>query len=131
MGELFIGEVEYVNRFIESMRCRGIPTKRVSDGYHTFSELYDHRMILSSIILNLHPDISWKSKLHCDGTMFGDDNFIVGIDTPEGQYTYHYKSEFWDMFKVKELDRAPKYDGHKPSDITRLFSLLREENVVG
>lgn len=56
--------------------------------------------------------------------MFGKDWFICGIQTPEGQYTYHYNIKFWDMFDVKEYKFAPEYDGHKPSDITRLLSIL-------
>lgn len=61
----------------------------LSDGYHSFNELYEHRMILFSIICNQNKAISWKSKHHEDGTMF-ENYFIVGIDTPEGQFTYHY-----------------------------------------
>ena len=104
-----------------------IRTKDISDGYHTFGELYHHRAILFSIICNTYKEKAWKSKLHDDGTMFGEDDemFIVGVETPEGQYTYHYHTDpYWDIFKVKELDYAPKYDGHKPSDITRLLGLL-------
>ena len=101
-----------------------IKTKDISDGYHTFGELYDHRAKLFSVICNQNKERAWKSKLHDDGTMFDGDMFIVGVETPEGQYTYHYHIDpYWDMFDVKELDYAPKYDGHKPSDITRLFSL--------
>ena len=101
-----------------------IRTKDISDGYHTFGELYHHRAILFSIICNTYKDRAWKSKLHDDGTMY-DEMFIVGVETSEGQYTYHYHIEpYWDLFDVKELDYAPKYDGHKPEDITRLFSLI-------
>lgn len=96
----------------------------VSDGYHTFDELYYHRMILFSIICNTYKDNSWKSKLHNDGTMY-DGMFIVGITTPEGDYTYHYDNKYWDMFDVKILDNAPEWDGHKPKDIVRLLSLLK------
>ncbi|UGO50987.1 hypothetical protein PQE70_gp134 [Bacillus phage vB_BanS_Nate] len=96
-----------------------------SDGYHTFNELYYHRMILFKVICHMHPDKAWKSWKHSDGTMF-DGSFIVGITTPEGQYTYHYKEDNYDKFKVKELDFAPEYDGHQPKDITRLLSLLGE-----
>ena len=60
----------------------------ISDGYHTFGELYFHRMVLSSIVFNTYKDKSWKSKLHSDGTMY-DNYFIVGIDTEKGQYSYH------------------------------------------
>lgn len=101
----------------------GLSTKDISDGYHTFGELYEHRRILFSIICHSNKELAWKSWKHSDGTMF-DNSFIVGINTPEGQYTYHYNSKFWYKFCVKELPNAPKYDGHKPSDISRLLSLL-------
>ena len=58
-----------------------------------------------------------------DGTMFDEDSFIVGIETQEGQYTYHYHLKYWDMYDVKELEYAPEYDGHTPSDITRLLNI--------
>lgn len=94
-----------------------------SDGYHTFDELYYHRMMLFSIICNTYKDRAWKSKLHADGTMYPD-NFIVGINTDDGDYTYHYPLDDWDRFDVKELEQAPEWDGHKPEDIARLLSLL-------
>lgn len=96
----------------------------VSDGYHTFNELYEHRTTLFSIILNQNKDKGWKSKLHDDGTMF-DNYFIAGITTPEGEYTYHQSMDWWDKFDVEERERAPAWDGHKPEDITRLYSLLK------
>ena len=100
----------------------------LSDGYHTFNELYHHRAILFSVICNEHPDISWKSKLHHDGTMF-DGMFIVGINTPEGQATYHYDiNPYWDMFRVRELEKAPEWDGHTSEQaIERIAGLAREE----
>ena len=96
----------------------------LSDGYHTFNELYHHRAILFSVICNAMPDKAWKSKLHDTGDMY-EGMFIVGIETPEGQATYHYDIEpYWDMFKVKELEKAPKWDGHTPQvAIDRLSKL--------
>ena len=96
----------------------------VSDGDHTFNELYMHRTTLFNIILCQNKDKAWKSKLHDDGTMF-DDYFIAGITTPEGEYTYHQHMDYWDKFDVEERERAPEWDGHKPGDITRLYSLLK------
>lgn len=90
-------------------------TGETSDGYHTFNELYHHRAVLFSIIVKAFPDKAWKSKQHNDGTMY-DGMFIVGIDTPEGQATYHYDIDpYWDMFECHELARAPKWDGHTPA----------------
>ena len=97
----------------------------LSDGYHSYNELYKHRMILFSIICNQNQEVAWKSQLHHDGTMF-DGYFIVGINTPQGQFTYHYQLEYWELFKVKELEKAPEYDGHTPDDIDRLYSLTSE-----
>lgn len=116
--------INTINNFLDFLRKEGISRKQISDGYHTFGELYYHRMVLFSMILNQNKEVSWKAKKHHDGSMFGDDSFICGIETPEGQYTYHYHLEHWNKFKVKELEFAPEWDGHKPSDITRLFSLF-------
>ena len=119
--------IEDINKEILELKEKGISRKNISDGWHTFEELYYHRMILFSVILNQNKEISWKAKKHHDGTMFDDDSFICGIETPKGQYTYHYKLKYWDKFDVKELEYAPRYDGHKPKDITRLFSLEVKE----
>lgn len=95
----------------------------ITDGYHSFNELYQHRCILFSIVCHTFCDYAWKSWLHSDGTMFTD-YFIVGITTPEGNYTYHYHKDEWDRFNVKEIDKAPEWDGHTSHDITRLYSLF-------
>lgn len=96
----------------------------LSDGYHTFNELYHHRAVLFSVLCNLMPHRAWKSKLHDTGDMY-DGMFIVGIETPQGQATYHYDIDpYWDMFKVKELEKAPKWDGHTPQEaIERIAEL--------
>lgn len=102
----------------------------VSDGYHTFNELYHHRAVLFSVICNLMPEKAWKSKHHDTGDMY-DGMFIVGIETPEGQATYHYYIDpYWDMFRVKELERAPKWDGHTASDAIERIGTLPAADVV-
>lgn len=98
---------------------------QISDGYHTFDELYYHRMVLFSVICNTFKEHSWKSWHHADGTMY-EDYFIVGVTTPEGEYTYHYHKDHWDMFQVPEIEKGHEWDGHQPGDIGRLCSLLKE-----
>ena len=78
----------------------------ISDGFHSFDELYDHRMTLFAVVLKAHRANAWKSRLHADGDMC-DGWFIVGINTPEGQFTYHYKAEHWDLFDPFHLDACP------------------------
>lgn len=99
----------------------------VSDGYHTFDQLYHQRAILFAALVNLNKDISWKSLKHEDGEYCFDKNgdwFIVGIDTPEGSYTYHYETDkYWDIFNCKVLPVGKHWDGHTEKDVTRLLSL--------
>lgn len=111
---------ESINKDISQLKNKG----NISDGSHTFDELYYHRMILFSVICNQNKEKCFKSKLHDDGTMF-ENYFIVGMKTEEGYYTYHYEMKYWDMFDVKELNNAPKWDGHQPEDVTRLLSLIK------
>lgn len=96
-----------------------------SDGYHTFNELYHHRAVLFSVIVAKFADRAWKSKLHADGTMY-EGMFIVGIKTPDGHATYHYDVEpYWHLFRCKEVDRAPEWDGHTPGQaIERIGKLV-------
>ena len=96
---------------------------QLSDGHHTFEELYNHRMILTLIICLQNPSLCWKSLYHHDGTMFKD-SFIVGFNTPEGNFSYHYDMKYWDAFKISELPSAPEFDGHTSDDVVRLLSLV-------
>ena len=98
-------------------------TGQISDGYHTFDDLYEHRCILYSVICNQNKDKAWKSKLHSDGTMY-DDMFIVGLETPAGMTSYHYSMKYWDLFKVKEISNAPEWDGYTPEDVLQRLQSL-------
>ena len=125
------GELLTVNELIALLKAQEPITGETSDGYHTFNELYHHRAVLFSVIVANYPDRAWKSKKHHDGTMY-DNMFIVGIDTPDGQATYHYDIDpYWDMFKCRVLDNAPEWDGHTPAQaIERIGKLKAQEPRV-
>lgn len=74
----------------------------------------------------MFPELAWKSRLHADGTML-EGMFIVGIETPEGQATYHFREDkHWDLFQCRVLDHAPEWDGHTPAQaIERINGLKR------
>lgn len=112
-----------INKYIEHMDSD--IRQLVSDSYHTFGELYYFRHVLFATILNSNKDKSWKSLKHHNDEEFPmfDGMFIAGINTEYGQFTFHIEIEYWDMFKCKEIDRAPEYDGHISEDIVRLLSL--------
>ena len=99
----------------QAVDAEPVITGETSDGYHTFNELYHHRAVLFSVIVKAFPERAWKARQHHDGTMYSG-MFIVGIDTPEGQASYHYDIDpYWDMFECRELERAPEWDGHTPA----------------
>lgn len=91
-------------------------TGETSDGYHTFNELYEHRHALFIKLCLSHPDISWRSKLHSDGTMF-DGWFIAGMNLPTGVITYHLPERLWDSLAfINTPNFAPEWDGHTAAD---------------
>ena len=109
----------------------------ISDGYHTFNELYEYRLLYNASMFNelakqgLY-DVH-KSKLHSDGTIpFGDDNwFIVQAELPTGQISNHYEMKDWDLFQVPIKEKANQYDGHTPQDVAkRLRDFLTLEKLV-
>lgn len=100
-------------------------TEDTSDGWHTFKDLYHHRALLFSVIVSNYRDLCWKSKRHHDGKLL-DWNFIVGIDTPWGQASYHYGMDYWDLFDCKVLERAPYYDGYRADESVARIARLSE-----
>ena len=96
----------------------------LSDGYHTFNSLYEQRMYLFATIVNQNKDKAWKSYKHEDGELcFGGGWFIVGVDTPNGSYTYHYENKYYDLFECEELECGKHWDGHTDKDVDRVLSL--------
>jgi hypothetical protein len=107
-------------------------TDQISDGYHTFGELYDHRRALTAVLAKALAEAggwAWRSKAHHpdDDPMFEGGYFIVGIELQTGTITYHYKLKHWDDFAaVPEREHAPKWDGAPPSaTVDRLLELAR------
>lgn len=100
----------------------------LSDGFHTFNELYYQRCILFSQIVADHKDRAWKTKYHEDGEpCFGGGWFLVTIETPNGAYGYHYENKYWDLFDCEEIPKAKPWDGYTEKDVTRLWSLRKRK----
>ena len=109
----------------------------VSDGYHTFDELYDHRITLFVALARLSrrqemkigefpgQPFVWRSKLHSDGSAF-DGWYILGIGNFEGQQiTYHLPMDRWEETDfAATLELAPKFDGHTSADVLERLKQL-------
>lgn len=100
---------------------------RNGDGFHTFDELYEFRMLYHAAFVNawlenvpdgLEGPVTTKSLRHSDGELcFGGGWFIVVTELPTGQISNHYETKHWDLFKVPAVERPQTYDGHTASDV--------------
>ena len=96
----------------------------ISDGYHTFGELYDHRVHLFLALMKLKPSVSWFSRKHSDGEEW-DGWFIAGMELPCGKISYHINSRYWPAAQktgARELEVGIEWDGHTSEDV--LFRLM-------
>lgn len=115
----------------ELIRAEG-ENLEVSDGHHTFDELYDHRIRLFISLCKTRQKLGyalqrdsgsvWRSKLHSDGSAF-EGWFILGINKKASeQITYHLPDSYWkELDWAETLECAPEWDGHTSADVlTRL-----------
>ena len=132
-GQTFcINTLEWVLKQIDSLQQEETDMGEVSDGYHTFNELYYYRMLYNAAFFNLLPK-EWvhKSKRHHNGEeCFGGGWFIVMANLPTGQISNHYELKDWDLFKIPEKEFADEWDGHTPQEAAeRLYKYLHEEQL--
>lgn len=121
-----------------------IPTHCDCDGYHTFDELYNHRITLYIALCRMDfkyyaqvieqtvedggYDNIWRSKRHSDGELcFGTGTqFILGIGKRVGeQISYHIPIERWEETNFADtLEKAPEWDGHTSDDVLERIKLI-------
>lgn len=105
---------------------------QTSDGYHTFDELYEHRVLLFINLIDSEnawleefgcrndDRLPWWSEYHDDGTRF--DNYIIAgfKNKNEQMITYHMHEKYIPLLKrIRKLERAPKWDGHTSEDVIK------------
>ena len=103
----------------------------ISDGYHTFDELYQHRSLLFiAWVKSLDNNYTvWKSIRHHDGTWY-DGYFLLCVENNGKQISYHLESNYWDLCDfVDTCDVSPiPFDGHTSQDVlNRLTAYIKNE----
>ena len=96
---------------------------KVSDGYHTIEELYEHRNLLYLLYvisqIGNYDDIYYKEDENTPGW------FILYIEITEGQISYHLPNKYLRIVKGhKGIRNAPgdyKWDGHTSKDVLRIL----------
>lgn len=91
---------------------------QISDGYHTFEELYDHRHILTCFLLMQYKHIAFKTKKNSHKEEWSG-WFIAGLNTEFGQISYHLPIKYWDMLPVQEIVYNDRYDDHTSFDVLK------------
>ena len=98
----------------------------VSDGYHTFAELYDHRCLLWVNVLLAHKERAFKTWRNDAGEKW-EGWFIAGMNTEAGQITYHLPEKLWVLLAgIAETHQNEGYDGHCSTDVLSRLALLAE-----
>lgn len=120
----------------EVIKSHAIDTNLISDGYHTFGELYEHRIVLWITLCKvfkykangngIHRP-TWRTRFHSDGSYI-EGWFLLGLGE-NGYYgpqmTYHLPMKYWEKCHfATTLDKAIEFDGHTSVDVLeRLLSL--------
>lgn len=113
---------------------------QVSDGYHTFDELYEHRITLYIQFCKLwenwgsdshwkeaegRKNFTWRSRVHSDGSVW-EGWFVLGIQSEKAeQITYHIPEKYWLTCDFADtLDKVPEWDGHTSADVLERLKKL-------
>lgn len=142
MGEhLDLSRVD--NAFSNEKKLWVADTNLVSDGYHTFGELYKHRCVLFIALCQMIKSFRserlaqafdpeyyiYASKRHFGDTQDIDGYFILGILYKGKQVTYHLPIDMWSDYQVymfaDVLENALEFDGHTSDDVLERLKELR------
>lgn len=127
--------VKELNAMIQDSKNR-MPDKfspgDISDGYHTFNELYEHRYVLWLKLCELiygnsgYPNPTLRAKRNHDGSSY-EGYFILGYKDPETheQISYHLPMKYWDKaYFAVDHDIYPDFDGHTSADVLKRLGEL-------
>ena len=96
---------------------------QISDGYHTFAELYEHRHALFLALVSTMPECFVMSRCHSDGKLcFGGYEWfiVIGELSTGDQISYHLPTSLWDVAEktgMRVVEKALKWDGHTSDDV--------------
>lgn len=108
-------------------------TNGISDWFHTFWELYAHRIHLFIALCSQiqkrnceYPTLNsiLKSKKHFDWSEY-DWWFIIQMETAHWQISYHLPNEYWDKCDfIFTAEKANKWDWHDSNDVLDRLLLI-------
>lgn len=103
----------------------------VSNGHHSFGELYDFRMVLTAAFFNsLSADAmhkTYKSQHHHESDTEMDEGwFVTGAVLHGKPISFHYEMKLWDLFHVATTESSPAYEPYTSAEaFERLVDFVR------
>lgn len=119
-------EAQYAALVEEQKKLGKVDMGLVSDGYHSFNDLYEHRYALFGALCVANKNTSWKSRVHSDGSVM-EGYFIAGIQLVTGPVTYHIPLKYFDVFPAEAVRQAPEWDGHTSGDVVDRLKTLWDD----
>lgn len=130
--EITADEQMEINEMINEETIENTIDENTSDGYHTFKELYEHRIALFIALMKANPKISYRANNNDDGNWY-EWWFVAGIHTSNWDISYHLpndKRTALDWYGISTTINAPKRDWHTPADVVdRLLMFEPQEET--
>lgn len=119
--------LEEINKAISELEDRG----DISDGYHTFEELYQHRHLLYLSLCIKYREYCYYTFTNADGSSW-EDWFLLVLNHPKiKQISYHLPIELVDFCTIVNIEfrnKCDDYDGYTSNDVLdRLEDLVAIE----
>ncbi len=100
------------------MKTFQIKDNDISDGYHTFGELYDHRIALFLKLCRMHRGgCFWRQDAETPDWVI----VYCYLDSPvdDEQISYHIPAKYVTAFEYWGIKHDPdhKWDGHNSADV--------------
>jgi|SRR6185295_5443366 len=115
--------IEEINRLIQQS---GVDHNLISDGYHTFGELYSHRIeLFIALCRELYKNPEYNTYKQVWKCPVLEGWFIMGINTEPGkQISYHLPESKWEQTSFAKVIEKYEYDFHTPADVLERLKTL-------
>ncbi len=98
----------------------GTEKGQISDGYHTFDELYDHRNLLFINLCLSRSNTCWYKE--DDAAYPGW--FCLYMKTLHGQISYHIPNKYLPLVEGKLTGKQQSWDKHTKDDVLTILEKM-------
>lgn len=117
--------VKQINELIQQAKTEQFDANQISDGYHTFGELYEFRNVMFVRLLQQNKYNAFRAIYDSDGSKW-DGWFVACLFKEQGkQISFHLPHKYWEVLrKIETYERFPNFDGHDSAEALRRLNKL-------